>query len=254
VDVLNSMFSFLSAIWTWIRASFARLSPRKRVHLAIGLLVATLFVPRARLELACATLWRCYQSPAFRFTVIDTETGQPVPDVHAIAEWGQYGFHGSGPPLVAFDAVSGADGFLAFPAWGPMLGSSGGLRHQEDPAITLFRPGYRTLTLWNHATPRDEHTRRRPVSHDGKTIPLEPFHGSRLGWYGQLRKAQRGGVASGRHLAKILQPDNPYVNRLRRILLEVSKLPRYRVSERTVSLDDYFRVEEDIKFFQEHAR
>jgi hypothetical protein len=222
--------------------------------LIAGTSLLALFVPRARLELGCATIWRCYQSPAFNLTVIDAESGQPVIFVHAIAEWVQYGYHGAGPPLVTIDAVSGPDGIISFPSWGPIPGSRGGLHHNEDPIISLFKPGYNALVLWNDSFPGDaEYTGRRWASHDGRTIPLEPFHGSRLAWYGQLDKAQRG-YASGGHAAKILQTENPYVNRLQRVLTEVRQLPKYRVSERTVSLDDHFRVEDSIKFYQEHSR
>jgi len=122
--------------------------------------------------------------------------------------------------------------------------------------IVARKPGYMTLVLWNQHYPKGatEHTRRRWAAHDGNTIPLEPFKGSRLAWYGQLLKA-RLGYAGGGPNAVILQPQNPYVNRLRRVLAEVRKLPRYRISERTVSLDDYFdRIEEEIKLFEGKVR
>ena len=66
-----------------------------------------------------------YFSPGFDLTVVDAETGKPLPGVYAWAEWVQYGAHGTGGPLVVQDAFSGADGHLTVPRWGPTWGSRG---------------------------------------------------------------------------------------------------------------------------------
>jgi hypothetical protein len=47
-----------------------------------------------------------YLSPGFELTAVDAETGQPLPDVYAWAEWVQYGAHGRGGPLMVQDATS----------------------------------------------------------------------------------------------------------------------------------------------------
>jgi hypothetical protein len=48
--------------------------------------------------------------------VVDKKTGKPIPDVHALAVWIQYGMYGQYPGLMAQDAVSNTDGWLAFPS------------------------------------------------------------------------------------------------------------------------------------------
>ena len=112
-----------------------------RRAIGIGLLLLVgLLVPRAvEANILCKWFGRClYESPGFRFTVVDRETGQPLADVHALSEWVMYGYHGTDGPLMVQDALSGPDGLLAFPAWGPLRGSSAGLVLNQDPVITLF--------------------------------------------------------------------------------------------------------------------
>src|SRR5215831_11227291 len=112
--------------------------------------IRMLAVPLAQANPLCSWFGYCvYESPAFRITVVDQETGRPLADVHALAEWVQYGSHGTNGPLMVQDAASGPDGVLAFTAWGPMRGSNAGLVLNQDPVITLFKPGYNTLRINN---------------------------------------------------------------------------------------------------------
>jgi hypothetical protein len=138
----------------------------------------------------CRWLGLCvYLSPGFEITVIDAETGKPLADVYAWAEWVQYGAHGIGGPLMIQEVVSTADGRLTFPWWGPIAGSPGGLLLGIDPAVILFKSGYATLLIHNdvalgasqHATIRG--LPRREASHQ-----LQPFRGSDAEWVEQLRK------------------------------------------------------------------
>src|SRR5215468_4847512 len=106
--------------------------------------IRMLAVPLAQANPLCGWFGYCvYESPAFRITVVDQETGRPLADVHALAAWLHYGGWGQEPALMALETVSGSDGVLAFPGWGPLRGSQTGLVPARDPAISLFKPGYK---------------------------------------------------------------------------------------------------------------
>ena len=54
----------------------------------------------------CRWIGLCvYLSPGFVVTVVDAETGKPLPEVYGWAEWTQYGAHGRGGPLMVQDAT-----------------------------------------------------------------------------------------------------------------------------------------------------
>src|SRR5215475_2848681 len=122
------------------------------VLIVLALLGCLLAGPPAEAEnFECTVFGQCfYESPGFRIRVVDKEMGQPLEGVHALAEWQRYGPHGFNGPLMAQDAVSAPDGWLTFPAWGPLRGSASGLVINTDPGITLFKPGYvfRERGLW----------------------------------------------------------------------------------------------------------
>src|SRR5437762_3548088 len=65
-----------------------------------------------------------FEGLGFTFTIIDGETKKPVHDVHVLAEWQMYGLWGRlNGVVMVLDAVSDADGGVAFPPWGPVDGS-----------------------------------------------------------------------------------------------------------------------------------
>src|SRR5262249_16958485 len=132
-------------------------------------LTCLLAVSPVQANLLCRWFSYCvYESPAFRITVVDKETGQPVADVHAMAVWLHYGGWGQEPALMALEAVSGLDGMVTFPGWGPLQGSQTGLVPARDPAISMFKPGFRTLFLYNTGRPPgiNDTTRVRPFWQD----------------------------------------------------------------------------------------
>jgi hypothetical protein len=139
--------------------------------------------PLCRWVGACA-----YLSPGFQLTVVDAETGKPLADVYAWAEWVQYGAHGRGGPLMVQNAVSAADGRLTFPWWGPTTGSPGGLVLGIDPAVIVFKPGYATRLVQNEpALGASHHAMIRGLSRREDTVGLQPFRGSQAEWVEQLR-------------------------------------------------------------------
>ena len=181
----------------------------------------------AQANVVCEWFGYCvYESPGFKITIVDQETGQPLAGVHALAEWIQYGSHGTGGPLMVQDAVSGADGVLAFPAWGPLRGSSAGLSLNQDPIITLFKSGYLPLTLNNHPG-RDERARVRGFTQSGQTFKMEVFKGNMTVWVQELTNAAfpPSTRLSGAEREEIR---SVYINRYRLLKVEVEKLPRNR--------------------------
>jgi hypothetical protein len=168
-----------------------------------------------------------YLSPGFVLTVVDTETGKPLPEVYGWAEWTQYGAHGRGGPLMVQDATSGADGRLTFPRWGPSLGSAGGVLLGFDPSVILFKPGYATLLIQNSVPPgADHHAVVRGMSRNGDTLRLQPFRGSPVQWVEQLQQLvfpalSYGSEADGRRFRDL------YLRRLEHVESQLTQLPSH---------------------------
>jgi hypothetical protein len=213
---------------------------RVRRPIGIGLLiVAGLLVPRAAAaDVLCKWFGRClYESPGFRFTVVDKETGRPLADVHALAEWIGYGALGHHGVFMAQDAVSGPDGVVPFPPWGPIRGSPSGLVFQFDPVITLFGPGYILPESYGsgkrwiyNATPGGitETTRVRRFGREGERFAMEPFRGTSEAWVRHLREVAFPDVGAGVSEEARRRVRRAFLNRHRRVQEELEKLPRDR--------------------------
>jgi hypothetical protein len=128
---------------------------------------------------------------------------------------------------MVLDAVSGADGKVRFPAWGPLSGPNSGLVSPNDPVVTLFKSGYMPVVILNNQgfTEQIEPTERlRRFGRDGQTFQMETFSGSTAQWIQALRKVYLGLAAPISDELR-LRFRGPYGNRLRRILRERDKLP-----------------------------
>ena len=202
---------------------------RKRVLCCLGLLALLLARP-AEADVLCTLFNYClYEGVAFTIRVVD-QNGQPLADVHALAECLDREHR---TPHMAQDAVSGPDGVLAFPAWGPLRGSPAGLIPGEDPVITLFKLGYVYVPAVRTMPPYDivstpppgtqERTRVRRYGNEGRTVTMVPFQGSAEDWVQVLDHAKF--VASGIPTEDLLQFRVPYLNRWRRLLAEKDHLP-----------------------------
>lgn len=198
----------------------------------VTLLLASLLAPPLALadaQIFCKVFALCwYESPGFHITVADKETGQPLAEVHALAVWLHYGGWGQKPALMALEAVSGSDGVLTFPGWGPLQGSQTGLVPARDPAIGLFKPGFRTLLIYNAGRPPGikDTTRVRPFWRDGKVFELEPFRGTSEQWVEQLRQAAFNTEISAVSQYHSESIRDVYLSRWRRVKAEVEKLPQ----------------------------
>ena len=149
--------------------------------LAAFLIVLGLLAPaRAEAHVLCSWLALCpYGSPGFALTVVDAESGNPLADVYAWAEWVQYGSHGVNGPIMIQEAQAGANGRLVFPWWGPRFGYRSGLDIGSDPAVILFKPGYATQIVQNGERPGMRTTDAiRVFTRNGETLRLQRFAGS----------------------------------------------------------------------------
>jgi hypothetical protein len=229
--------------------------PLRLVGVLVGL---SLFLTAraAEANVLCALFSYClYEGVPFTIRVVD-QTGQPLAEVHALAEWVQWGMHGVGPPLMVQEAVSGPDGVLAFPGWGPLRGSPEGLAGARDPIITLFKPGFllspsqgllgRQAILNRLSKGTDERTRVRRFTDDGRTVAMEPFRGTADEWVKELDGAHRSTGAD----EVFLRYRVPYLNRLRRLLAEQDQLPRKYQELGQIFWD----IQRQIRFLEEGTR
>jgi len=188
----------------------------------VGLLAPT----SADAYMLCSLLRICpYMSPGFTMTVVDADSGKPVADVYAWAEWVQYANHGLNGPLMIQEAVSTADGRLVFSWWGPRLGSRAGLNIGSDPAVILFKPGYATLIVYNGERPGMHQTDAiRGGVYRGEAQKLQPFRGSAIEWVTELRRLVHPALTS---FVSDEQRDRfraSYLRRLEHVESESSKL------------------------------
>lgn len=92
----------------------------------------------------CATT---YSAAPLQAWVVDAETGAPVEGAVVVAHWRlRFGLEGQGTDLELMEAVTGADGRFAFPAWGPKplppdVPSSAYLLNL-DPQLIVLKSGY----------------------------------------------------------------------------------------------------------------
>jgi hypothetical protein len=101
-----------------------------------------------------------------------------------------------------------------------------GLVLARDPAISLFKPGYKALLIYNASPPGSDTTRVRPFWQDGETFALQPFQGTRQQWVVELREAAYPAEIRTASQHDPAQIRAVYLNRKRRVKAEVEKLPR----------------------------
>ncbi len=199
---------------------------RRRTFVLVVWLMNLTTAQSANADVMCRWLGHCiYESPGFKIRVVDKETGKPLADVHAFAEWMQYGYQGTGGPLMAIDPVSGDDGVLTFRKWGPINGSSAGLVLDQDPVITLFKSGYVALTI-NNMPGTDERARVRGFNRADQTFKMEVFRGSTADWLQILKNiaySPLGGSDSGKDAEQVR---GAYRRRQQLIRTEATKITR----------------------------
>jgi hypothetical protein len=196
---------------------------------AAFLIVLGLLAPaRAEAHVLCSGLAICpYGSPGFTLTVVDAESGNPLADVYAWAEWVQYGSHGVNGPIMIQEAQAGANGRLVFPWWGPRFGYRSGLDIGSDPAVILFKPGYATLIVQNGERPGMRTTDAiRVFTRNGETLRLQRFRGPALEWVAELRRLVHPGLTSFVSDAQRDRFRTAYLRRLEYAETESARLPQ----------------------------
>jgi hypothetical protein len=196
---------------------------------AAFLIVLGLAAPaRAQAYVLCSWLAICpYGSPGFTLTAVDAESGSPLADVYAWAEWVQYGGHGLNGPIMIQEARAGADGRLVFPWWGPRFGYRSGLDIGSDPAVILFKPGYATQIVQNGERPGMRTTDAiRVFTRNGETLRLQRFRGSAVEWVAELRRLVHPGLTSFVSDAQRDRFRVSYLRRLEYVETESAKLPQ----------------------------
>jgi hypothetical protein len=127
----------------------------------------------------------------FEARIEDAETHLPLDGVVVSAAWEVAGFGiegGRRRMLVIRETVSGSDGIVRFPGWGPIrVGLFTTPSVLNWPELTLFKRGYRPLKLTNSwVAPPGKHI----SDHDGSRINLVPFHGDKEQWAQELHKLE----------------------------------------------------------------
>jgi hypothetical protein len=147
-----------------------------------------------------------YSAREIRATVVNEETGDPLPDVVVVALW-ELRQVSARPRLHITEAVTDAQGNFHIPAWGPKLRPPLAELAYRSPLLLLFKsgftplrlhnesrakveqfvPDYRTLPTkqlldrisWYHGSPNDA---VQDCIWDGLTLQMEPFRGTPEQW------------------------------------------------------------------------
>src|SRR5262249_3202754 len=203
---------------------------RRRLGWTALAAIAVLVAPargRGQQDFLCPYFAGCeFEAPGFTIRIVDEQTGQPVTDAHAMAIWIVYGMYGRKAPIMTLEAVSGADGTVTFPAWGPLRGGSTGLEPGHDPGISRFKAGYRTLFVINPTPVGQLLVRVHPFRSSGDTFALTPFRGTPAETVVELRNAADPLVASGPSQNNSASIRRAYVNRWRNVRAEADRLPQ----------------------------
>jgi hypothetical protein len=198
-----------------------------RLVAAFVIVLGFLAPARAEAYVLCSWLAICpYGSPGFTLTVVDAESGSPLADVYAWAEWVQYGGHGLNGPIMIQEAQAGVDGRLVFPWWGPRFGYRSGLDIGSDPAVILFKPGYATLIVQNGERPGMRTTDAiRVFTRNGETLRLQRFAGSIDERVRQLRALAFSPTMGRMSDDQAAQFRTPYLKRFDLATAELARLP-----------------------------
>jgi hypothetical protein len=197
----------------------------RAIILAVLLLLVSPLPTEA--NVLCRWIGVClYLSRGFEITVVDAETGKPLPGVYAWAEWVQYAAHGTNGPLMIQEATSGADGRLTFSAWGPTRGSGAGLDLGSDPAVILFKSGYATLLVQNEVPLGADHLAAyRTFTKTREPFRLQPFRGSVAERVTQVSRLVFPGLSGRLSDGQIDQFRTLFLSRINRARDEIGKFP-----------------------------
>jgi len=122
---------------------------------------------------------RSYSAESIEAWVVDEATGKPLEGVIVVAHWPlEVERHDSWVgELQIMETVTDKNGRFFFPAWGPKYAKRGHLTYL-DPAIYLYKDGYRWKALTNNFTTAVSYKESRSSKWNQETVSLQAFMGS----------------------------------------------------------------------------
>ena len=169
-------------------------------------------------------------SEPFGGTIVDEETGKPIPNAVVMMRWPIVtgtiaGSHGATGSIEVAESVTDAEGRYAIAGW--FKGKeeiSGAFVYKNDPKLVIFAPGYWPTKKFNdnyNFLPRGEAWK---AEWDGEAIGLKPMHSEK--WdYGQWREYLRS-IES--YLSVYFMPECPWL-----------KIPNYYLARHRVVTKAY---------------
>jgi hypothetical protein len=139
-------------------------------------------------------------------TVVDDETGQPVPGVMVVAQWVlEGGMHWDRIGVFeAHEAVSDAEGKFRIEGWGPRTRPLSGVLVNADPQLVTIRPGYRDWTGTNTSAGVNDRVGLavRDSRWNGTTIRIQRLDSP------SSTEPNKTGYVAGTFLGRMLQGDD----------------------------------------------
>jgi hypothetical protein len=136
--------------------------------------------------ISCPVLTACgaqYSAQAFEAWVVDAETGRPLEGVVAVANWQLNGgpWEGGMPleQLMVMETVTGPDGRIYFPAWGPIRSKHQGRVRSERPGLAFFKRGYEFFvgSNYSYSVLNPDPGINMRSDYDARTIKMAKFKG-----------------------------------------------------------------------------
>lgn len=122
-----------------------------------------------------------FRAEPIEFTLVDQDTGQPIEGATATAFW-QYraGWEGggNGPIVNILETVSGTDGKIRFPGWGPVIIDA--WSRLRETTVFIFKSGYTPMGVSNAPTLTSaENYKQQGFLYNGLNVRMRQFPGSR---------------------------------------------------------------------------
>ncbi len=127
-----------------------------------------------------------YTAEPMTAIVVDATTRKPIEGANVIALWRLEGrgmsYSATAGFLKVMETVSGTDGRIAFPGWGPRVALQGNIR-LDAPGLIIFKPGYRLGVFSNSGSVMSNAPSRLKSSWNNRELRLEPLIRRRQGTF-----------------------------------------------------------------------
>lgn len=126
-------------------------------------------------SLASCSGFPLYIAAPIKARVVDAESDQPIAGANVVASWHLLKSSLDGSRHVGYlevmETVTDANGQFSFPGFTKTNATSGELRN-EDPAVLIFKPGYKAERVINHHTGTTAAGSNTVAAVNGKTVRL----------------------------------------------------------------------------------